>query len=55
MKQINIEGYSPDEILSLPDKQLDYLVFVGELLVFHAGSAEILREFKITDSNGICG
>ena len=51
MKQINIEGYSPDEILSLPDKQLDDLVFVGEPLVFHAGSAEILEEFKIRNDS----
>ena len=25
MRQINIEGYSPDEILGLPDEQLDAL------------------------------
>jgi hypothetical protein len=51
MKQINIEGYTPDEILRLPDEQLDALVLVGEPLVFRAGSAEILGEFKITDGN----
>ena len=42
MKQINIEGYAPDEILDLPDEQLDALVFSGEPLVFRAGTAEIL-------------
>lgn len=47
MREINIEGYSPDEILGLPDAQLDALVLSGEPLVFRAGSAEILGEFQI--------
>ena len=47
MREINIEGYSADEILSLPDEQLDALVLSGEPLVFRAGSAEILGEFKV--------
>jgi len=47
MRQVNIEGYTPDEILSLPDEQLDGFVLAGEPLVFRAGSAEILGEFKI--------
>lgn len=47
MREINIEGYSIDEILSLPDEQLDALVLSGEPLVFRAGSAEILGEFKV--------
>ena len=47
MRQINIEGYTPDEILGLPDEQLDGFVLTGEPLVFRAGSAEILAEFKI--------
>jgi hypothetical protein len=47
MREINIEGYSPDEILGLPDEQLDGLVFSGEPLVFRAGTAEILGEFKV--------
>jgi hypothetical protein len=48
MKRITIEGYAPDEILALPDEQLDGLVLTGEPLVFRAGSAEILGEFKIS-------
>lgn len=48
MRQINIEGYSPDEILRLPDEQLDALAFSGEPFVFRAGTAEILAEFKVT-------
>ncbi len=47
MKQVNIEGYSPDEILNLPDEQLDALVLSGEPLVFRMGSAEVHGEFKI--------
>lgn len=47
MKQINIEGYLPDQILSLPDEQLDAFVLSGRPIVFRAGSAEILGEFKI--------
>ena len=49
MKQIDIEGYTPDEILSLPKDQFDAMVFAGTPLVFRAGSAEILGEFKIRD------
>ena len=47
MREINIEGYSADEILNLPDEQLDALALSGEPLVFRVGSAEILGEFKI--------
>ena len=51
MKQINIEGYSPEEIINLPDEQLDALVLAGEPLVFRAGTAEILGEFQIRDQS----
>jgi hypothetical protein len=47
MREIEIEGYSSDEILNLPDEQFDVLVLAGEPLVFRAGSAIILGEFKI--------
>lgn len=47
MRTINIEGYSPDEILALPDEQLDAFVLSARPIVFRAGSAEILSEFKI--------
>ena len=47
MKQINIEGYTPEEILSLPEDQIEAMVFAGDPIVFRAGSAEILGEFKI--------
>src|ERR1044072_6995747 len=47
MREIDIEGYTPDEILGLPDEHLDAFVLSGESLVFRAGSAEVLGEFKI--------
>ncbi len=47
MREINIEGYSPDEILDLPDEQLEALALSGWPLVFRAGSAEILGRFKV--------
>ena len=47
MKQINIEGYTPEEILTLPVDQIEAMVFADNPLVFRAGSAEILGEFKI--------
>ncbi|GAB5536127.1 MAG: hypothetical protein Rubg2KO_23760 [Rubricoccaceae bacterium] len=46
-RSLTIEGYSPDEILSLPDELADAIVFTGEPFVFHAGSAEVLGEFRI--------
>jgi len=47
MRQINIEGYSPDEILDLPDDQLDAFVLSARPIVFRVGTAEILGEFKV--------
>jgi hypothetical protein len=41
-RNVLIEGYSADEILTLPNEQLDRFVFCGEPIVFRAGSAEIL-------------
>jgi len=51
MRQINIEGYSADEILNLPDEQVDDFVLCGRPIVFRAGSAEILGDFKINDQS----
>lgn len=42
---INLEGLSPDEILSLPAETIEGLILCGEPLVFRAGSAEILGKF----------
>ena len=49
MKEIRIEGLSPDEILQLTDEEMDQLVLIGQPLVFRAGSSEILGEFKLQD------
>ena len=51
MKHVNIEGYSPDEILELPDEQLDAFVLSGVPLVFRAGTAEVLGKFKVKDDS----
>lgn len=47
MKEILIEGYTTDEILSLPHEQVEALVFTAKPLVFKVGSARILGEFRI--------
>lgn len=41
------EGLSEDEILQIPKETLDELIFLGEPLVFRAGSAAVLGSFKI--------
>ena len=46
-REITIEGYSPEEILSLPQEEIDVLVFCDEPLVFRAGTAQILGQFHI--------
>lgn len=46
-RDLRIEGYSPDEILGLPDEEIDAFVFTDEPFVFRAGSAEILGEFAV--------
>jgi hypothetical protein len=51
MRQIEIEGYTADEILNLADEQFDALVLTGEPLVFRAGTAEILGEFRIKSNS----
>ena len=51
MRQIDIEGYTANEILNLPDEQLDAFVLSGRPIVFRAGTAEILGEFKISEES----
>lgn len=41
------EGLCEEEILSLPQEQVEKLILLGEPLVFRAGSAELLGSFKI--------
>ncbi|MBZ0119556.1 MAG: hypothetical protein K8H88_21375 [Sandaracinaceae bacterium] len=40
-----IEGLSPDELVALPDDELDVLVLSGEPITFRAGTAELLGRF----------
>jgi hypothetical protein len=44
---LRIEGYTPDELLALPDEQIAAWIFTGGPVVFRAGSAEVLGEFAI--------
>src|SRR5882724_508869 len=46
-QSITIEGYSPDEILALSDRDVNALVFTGQPIIFKAGTAEILGEFSL--------
>jgi hypothetical protein len=46
---VRIEGLTPDEILALPDEDLDALVLTDAPLVLSAGSAQILGQFRIQD------
>jgi len=46
-KEILLEGFSPEEILRLPADQVEVLVFTGQPIVFRAGSATILGEFRL--------
>lgn len=45
--QFTIEGYTIDEILSLPDEHIEALMLTAKPLVFRAGSAQILGEISI--------
>lgn len=42
-----IEGYTVDEILALPNEQLQAIVLSDEPIVFRAGSANLLGRFRV--------
>jgi len=42
-----IEGYTADEILGLPNEELQAIVLRDEPLVFRAGSANMLGRFRV--------
>ena len=48
-RELQIEGYTAGELLELPDREIDQLVFVAEPIIIRAGSAEILGSFKKLD------
>ena len=43
---VRIEGYTPDELLSLPSDELDQLAFAGRPIVVRVGTAEVLVECR---------
>lgn len=47
IKQIKIEGYSSEEILNMPDEEIDQFIFMEESLIFLVGSAQVLGKFRI--------
>ena len=47
---VTIEGFTPDEILSIPDADLDAWVFSAAPIVFRAGTAEVLGQFQVVNS-----
>ena len=45
-REILFEGLTPEAILKLPVQEIEQLVLTGEPLIFAAGSARILGEFR---------
>lgn len=45
-REILFEGLTPEAILELPAQEIEQLVLTGEPLIFTAGSARILGEFR---------
>jgi len=50
--EILFEGYTESEILALPREQVEAMILTGRPVVFRAGSAMILGEFRV-DGNGL--
>jgi hypothetical protein len=50
-RDVLFEGLTEDEILKLPTNEVDGLIFLGEPLVFRAGSATILGSFRVIEEN----
>jgi hypothetical protein len=49
-QQITIEGYTDEELLDLPEEQVDAFVLCNAPVAFRVGSAEILGQFKINET-----
>ena len=47
MQKMLLEGYTIDEVLDLPNTELQAIVLRDEPIVFKAGSANILGKFKV--------
>ena len=52
-KRITIEGYTAEELLNLPEEQIDPFVLCNQPVAFRVGSAEILRQFKVNNDRMI--
>ncbi|MEI7833673.1 MAG: hypothetical protein WCJ56_10805 [bacterium] len=48
MAKMQLAGVTPDEMLAFSDEELNGLIFCGKPVVFTAGTAEILGEFRRT-------
>ena len=46
-REILFDGLSEDQILALPEDEIKHLVFIGEPIVFRAGTASILGSFRL--------
>ncbi len=43
---VEIEGFTGEELLALPDEEVAALLFCGEPVLFRVGTAEVLGEFR---------
>ena len=48
--EILFEGYTEREILALPREQVEAMILTGRPVVFRAGSAMILGEFRVDEN-----
>ncbi len=48
-REVLFEGLTEQEILNLPQQEVENMILLGEPLVFRAGSAVLLGSFKIAD------
>lgn len=47
MPRVLLEGYTIDEVLELPNQELEAIVLRDESLVFRVGSTNMLGKFKV--------
>jgi len=47
--QINIEGYTAEDLLDLPEERINPFALCDAPVVFRVGTAEILGQFKISN------
>lgn len=48
-RKVDIEGYTPDELLALPVDAISSFVFTDEPLTFRIGTAHVLGAFRVTE------